>query len=113
MAVKTISDALVYLKFEKKKCIMKQKFVFRRRKKNLNFVIDHSGNYEVFFKNTASPHIVWKMGPRKFQNRTMRIHYYTINMTRIVWFCPIYSVKPNRTIARTALCESALCEDLL
>ena len=34
-------------------------------------------------------------------------------MTRIVWFWPIYSIKPNRTIARTALCESSLCEDLL
>ena len=34
-------------------------------------------------------------------------------MTRIVWFYPNYSIKHNRTIARTALCESALCEDLL
>ena len=26
---------------------------------------------------------------------------------------PIYSIEPNRTIARTALCESALCESAL
>ena len=29
-------------------------------------------------------------------------------MTRIVWFCQIYSIKPNRTLARTALCEDLL-----
>ena len=59
------------------------------------------------YLTTASPRIVWKMGPRKFQNHTMQIHY-KYDSHSVVLSNLLYKTKPHysedRTMRGLAVC---------
>ena len=70
--------------------------------------LPQSAFYHFFYQKqvlrpTSSPRIVWKMGPRKFQNCTMWIHY-KYDSHSVVLANLLYKTKPHYSEDHTTVC---------